>query len=758
MAIRFGNGFGVGASNGGGGSSLSFFTNITTITTYLKGYMSDFRNPDFYSYVLDGDGHYIYDGDNDMFDTGNFTTPWLISNVTYSGSSSNQNDYPHSVDYQTNGTGTLDTSFGYTSLGFSSPNFLPLTVIGTRATIASPGTPIGFQCGGNSGADGSGSHVEGNIYTGDTVSGFTVHAYYSETYDAGDPSTCSVFILLGHPNWNSVFGDVFYGGDSDTNGNGAFLYTSGGGTQNILAIKTLLSKDNGVEVTFSEVNAVVDNFIMRIGESQVSPTPTPTASVTPTPTPSSTPAAVCNSNYVVTDGGTTHVYDGEPGTLWNGYDGNYLQVGPSQGGPAPDAGWYFVDECGTIRQLLNDTLWFSGGSPSPFPNGTGWLCVADGPFILTSGTTSLTLYETIPTVTFTTTPTPTPTSTEVPTGTPTPTPTATPIITQSSAGATPTTTPTSTGTPTPTPTGTPTLTPSSTSTPTGYTINIYESGPNVVWSGSGTLNLNDLTYNGTQTSGPGYSIENALFGIGPNGPLTVDLYTGTTLSKPSNLGPGGGGGGAPSGSGDYFGIFDLTGTLNVAVPTGYTSGTFITQTTTYTGQTFSSIGLTQGTYTYSWGTGANAQTVNVVVGVQPNVTPTPTPSVGSNMGAGWYFYTPFGNNVSAPPLSNGQSLFYTAAGGPPVSKGSPNSDGNTLLMFYKNDSAGTSYETQFGNLMATGGTINVTQNSQTATYTSNIGNAFFLDNGGFLVFNAALQTATVASAFTYTDKITLTFS
>ena len=196
----------------------------------------------------------------------------------------------------------------------------------------------------------------------------------------------------------------------------------------------------------------------------------------------------------------------------------------------------------------------------------------------------------------------------------------------------------------------------------------------------------------------------------------------------------------------------------MAVPTGYTSGTFITQTTTYTGQTFSSIGLTQGTYTYSWGTGANAQTVNVVVGTQPNVTPTPTPSVGSNMGAGWYFYTPFGNNVSAPPLSNGQSLFYTAAGGPPVSKGSPNSDGNTLLMFYKNDSAGTSYETQFGNLMATGGTINVTQNSQTATYTSNIGNAFFLDNGGFLVFNAALQTATVASAFTYTDKITLTFS
>jgi hypothetical protein len=270
MAIRFGNGFGIGASNNGGGGSLSFFTNITTIASYLRGYMSDFKNPDFYEYVLDGDGYYISDGGgDDMYDDGNATSPWLISNVTYTGSTSYNSsaDYPYAVNYQTTGnTGTVDTSFGYVSLGYSSPNLLPLTVIGTRATIASPGDPIGFQCGGNSGADGQGSHIEGNIYSGNTVSGFTVHAYYSETYNAGDPSTCSVFLLLGHPNWNSVFGDVFYGGDPSTQGNGAFLYTTGGGCQNVLAIKTLLSKDNGVEVTFNEVKAVVDNFIIRIGE------------------------------------------------------------------------------------------------------------------------------------------------------------------------------------------------------------------------------------------------------------------------------------------------------------------------------------------------------------------------------------------------------------------------------------------------------------------------------------------------------------
>ena len=300
MAIRFGNGFGIGASNNGGGGSLSFFTNISAIASYLSGFMSDFRNPDFNEYGLDGnDGHYINDGGGDMYDDGNATSPWLISNATYTGSSAYNSiqDYPFSVDYSNNGVGTINTSFGYVSLGYSGPSLLPLTVIGTRATIASPGTPIGFQCGGNIGADGGGTFVEGNIYTGNTVSGFTVHSYYRETYDAGDPSVCDVFILLGHPDWNSVFGDVFYGGDPSNQSCGSFLYTTGNGAQNILAIKTLLSKPNGSnEVTFSEVNTVVDNFILRIKEAKenilITPTPTPTM----TPTPSGVPLTQFSPN------------------------------------------------------------------------------------------------------------------------------------------------------------------------------------------------------------------------------------------------------------------------------------------------------------------------------------------------------------------------------------------------------------------------------------------------------------------------------
>ena len=363
---------------------------------------------------------------------------------------------------------------------------------------------------------------------------------------------------------------------------------------------------------------------------------------------------------------------------------------------------------------------------------------------------------------------PTPTPTPQPTSTPTPEPTSTPTPTPTPLPATSTPTPTvgATSTPTPTPTtGAATSTPTPTPTPSGYTINIYESGSNVVWLGSGTLNINDLTYSGSQLVGPGFGVSNALFGIGPSN-VTADLYSGTTLSKPSNLGPGGGGGPYIDAIGNYFGIFNIGQELCVVVPSGYTSGTYISQSTTYTGQTLSTLGLTVGTYTYTWGTGGNSQTVNVLVGTSPGPTPTPggptstpTPTPTGGGGNSWYFYIPFGNTLNMPPLSNGQSVFYTNAGGPPVAVSSPNNNsGQISLMFYKNDSTGTSYETQFGNLVATGGTINVTQNGQTATYTSNTPGVFYLDNSGFLVFNASIQTATVANPFTYTDPISLSFS
>jgi len=174
------------------------YTQIDTIATYLRNYMSDFRNPSFYNYWCDGSGFFINDGGFDMYDNGNVTTPWLRSGTTYVGNSGySSGTYPFAVNYQTSNSTVADTDFYYASLGyiayntgtaFQDPTYLPLTVIGSRSTT---GQPVGWQVGGNSGADGSGTLASGILYSGTVINGFTVHAFYRETYAASDPSHCN---------------------------------------------------------------------------------------------------------------------------------------------------------------------------------------------------------------------------------------------------------------------------------------------------------------------------------------------------------------------------------------------------------------------------------------------------------------------------------------------------------------------------------------------------------------------------------------
>ena len=254
------------------------YTELQNIATYLRSYMSEFRNPSFYAYQLDGNGFSISDGGGDMYDDGNVTSPWIIAGTNYTSNSGyNPGTYPYAVNYTLSATTTnIDTSFGYISLGYEqfsgvqSTTYLPLTVLGARDNDNyGDGLPVGFQSGGNSGADGGGTLAAASVYTGNTVSGFTVHSYYRQTYNAGDPSHCDLFILLGHTNWNSTFGTVnTFGAPTNQGSNGSYLYTSGAGTKNILSIKTLLSKNGGQQVTFNEIKNVVDNFIIRIKQSQ----------------------------------------------------------------------------------------------------------------------------------------------------------------------------------------------------------------------------------------------------------------------------------------------------------------------------------------------------------------------------------------------------------------------------------------------------------------------------------------------------------
>jgi MYXO-CTERM domain-containing protein len=80
---------------------------------------------------------------------------------------------------------------------------------------------------------------------------------------------------------------------------------------------------------------------------------------------------------------------------------------------------------------------------------------------------------------------------------------------------------------------------------------------------------------------------------------------------PSSFGTGADGF-ADLGSGDIFGI--IFGADDLEVPRGYVSGDPLSGSSTYSGETFASLGMDLGSYTWSWGSGdtADSLTLNVV--------------------------------------------------------------------------------------------------------------------------------------------------
>lgn len=237
---------------------------LGTIATYLRNYQgSDLRNPNFYSYTLDGTAKTIMDGGGDMYDNGNNTAPWLISGTDYSTTVSINES--NALAYDVTTASTTDGDFRYVSLGYgTSPDRRPLTMLGTRTTA---GNPIGFQKFGNAGSDGSGSLLSARFVNGTVYNGFTVYAFYRLNYNAGDPSICDLYMLLGQASWNSGFGTINqYADPVNRGGNGAYFYSSGSGTRNLLAITTLLSKNSGAIVTEAEMLTIVQNYTLRIRE------------------------------------------------------------------------------------------------------------------------------------------------------------------------------------------------------------------------------------------------------------------------------------------------------------------------------------------------------------------------------------------------------------------------------------------------------------------------------------------------------------
>jgi hypothetical protein len=143
-----------------------------------------------------------------------------------------------------------------------------------------------------------------------------------------------------------------------------------------------------------------------------------------------------------------------------------------------------------------------------------------------------------------------------------------------------------------------------------FNVTISQVGLNVLWSGSGSFNLTALTSSSGGTISPGFALNQAIWAMGPTG--SYDSYSGASLTYPTTMGSGGIGA-PPSGSGDVVGVLPGGFGRVIVVPSGYTSGSSLTSSVTYTNTTIAGLGLTTGTYTWAWGSGANASSLVMTI-------------------------------------------------------------------------------------------------------------------------------------------------
>jgi hypothetical protein len=294
-----------------------------------------------------------------------------------------------------------------------------------------------------------------------------------------------------------------------------------------------------------------------------------------------------------------------------------------------------------------------------------------------------------------------------------------------------------------------------------FNVTITQVGPNVVWSGSGSFNLNSLTLVGSLPITSGFQANNAIWVAGasttPPGP-TGQQYGGASLTYPTTFLSGTQTGGPSATTGSMFGI--LTGGASgrtIVVPDGYVSGTTISGSTTYANQTIAGMGLSGGTYTWSWGSGPNASSLTMTIGA--------TGATGSTggTGEGWEFYYAEGSAGSTPPpLNDGEVIFIYNTAQTITYNPNYSGSGGFQMLFNENQSDGSSYLSAFNTLVSSGGTVAISQGSNTAIYAGGVG-IYFVQNFGSanaLIINAQAATLVqpASAPFTSGTPITLTIS
>ena len=316
---------------------------------------------------------------------------------------------------------------------------------------------------------------------------------------------------------------------------------------------------------------------------------------------------------------------------------------------------------------------------------------------------------------------------------PTPTPTAT-----SQSTPTPTPTVTTTQTPTNTSSQTPTQTPTPSTSPlpiTGYGYNLVvlpynppSSGNTIfpsffIGGSSGLTNPNTFDVNGVywnRVDNLGFdrsSYYNGMTGVSVTAYFTQNgntvIYSGSTTAFSVE--------GAP---GQESFNYNPSSRPNQLVLIQSANTDFVTGQTVYISYTVNGAGVTP-------------------TPTATSVTPTPTPTSGTT-GDGWFFYYADNNPVVSPPANNGNTAFIPGAG---LGTYNPNYTGGTLsLYFNNNNSAGTSYASQFSTLDTAGGTITISQGSSIAIYSGT--STDYQSSGTFLNLNVNRSAQMIQSAST----------
>ena len=148
------------------------------------------------------------------------------------------------------------------------------------------------------------------------------------------------------------------------------------------------------------------------------------------------------------------------------------------------------------------------------------------------------------------------------------------------------------------------------------TIYVYQSGPDVIASYSGSLNLGGLVNQGAGGCAGGTAAVQAVAG-------TLCVGTGNAVTRYSGFTSGAftlGGGGAFLANSTTGSRINVASNAVLDLPNGYVGGTTITGSSTWTGQTLVGLGLTAGDRVLTWA----SDSVTLSIGTAP-----PAPSAAS---------------------------------------------------------------------------------------------------------------------------------